>query len=73
MKNKKSKVQVSVSQKIISEYAEKIIMYMKENKSLKAQLEDLRIKLKINKEMLNKQIKSLASNTKVNIQYSQII
>ena len=73
MKNKKSKLQISVSQKIISEYAEKIIMYMKENKSLKAQLEDLRITLKINKEMLNKQIKSLASNTKVNIQYSQII
>jgi hypothetical protein len=73
MKNKKSKLQISVSQKIISEYAEKIIMYMKENKSLKAQLEDLRITLKINKEMLNKQIKSLASNTKVNIQLSQII
>ena len=73
MKHKKSKSEISVSQKIISEYAEKIIMYMKENKSLKAQLEDLRITLKINKEMLNKQIKSLASNTKVNIQLSQII
>ena len=73
MKNKKSKLQTSVSQKIISEYAEKIIMYMKENKSLKVQLEDLRITLKINKEMLNKQIKSIASNTKVNIQLSQII
>ena len=65
MRNKNQKTQISVSQKIISEYAEKIILYMKENKSLKTQLEDLRITLTINKDMLNNQIKSLASNTKI--------
>ena len=46
---------------------------MKENKSLKTQLEDLRITLSINKDMLNNQIKSLASNTKINVQLAQII
>ena len=73
MRNKNQKTQISVSQKIISEYAEKIILYMKENKSLKTQLEDLRITLTINKDMLNNQIKSLASNTKINVQLAQII
>jgi hypothetical protein len=59
--------------KIISEYAEKIILYMKENKSLKSQLNDLKITLSINKEMLNTQIKNLSINSESKNQMAQIL
>ena len=59
--------------KIISEYAEKIILYMKENKSLKTQLNDLKITLSINKEMLNTQIKNLSTNPEAKNQIAQIL
>ena len=59
--------------KIISEYAEKIILYMKENKSLKSQLNDLKITLSINKEMLNTQIKNLSTNPEAKNQIAQIL
>ena len=59
--------------KIISEYAEKIILYMKENKFLKEQLNDLRISLSINKEMLNNQIKHISIQSASNSQISEII
>ena len=36
------------SQKLISEYGEKLILYMKENKNLKTQIKDLKITLSIN-------------------------
>ena len=71
MKNKKKKQ--SSAQKIISEYAEKIIFYMKENKFLKEQLNDLRISLSINKEMLNNQIKHISIQSASNSQISEII
>ena len=59
--------------KIISEYAEKIILYMKENKFLKEQLNDVKITLSINKEMLNNQIKNLSIQSPSNSQISEII
>ena len=59
--------------KIISEYAEKIILYMKENKSLKSQLNDLKITLSINKEMLNTQIKNLSINSESKNHMAQIL
>ena len=71
MKNKKKKQ--SSAQKIISEYAEKIILYMKENKFLKEQLNDVKITLSINKEMLNNQIKNLSIQSPSNSQISEII
>ena len=58
----KKKSKESSIQKLLGEYAEKIIIYMKENKSLKRQLEDLKTTLSINKEMLNNQIKNLTNN-----------
>ena len=71
MKFKKKKQ--SSAQKIISEYAEKIILYMKENKFLKEQLNDVKITLSINKEMLNNQIKNLSIQSPSNSQISEII
>ena len=71
MKIKKKKQ--SSAQKIISEYAEKIIIYMKENKSLKEQLNDIKITLSINKEMLNNQIKNLSIQANSKTQISEII
>jgi hypothetical protein len=58
----KKKSKESSIQKLLGEYAEKIVIYMKENKSLKRQLEDLKTTLSINKEMLNNQIKNLTNN-----------
>jgi len=71
MKNKK--IEKFSSQKIISEYAEKIIDYIKENKSLKTQLKDLQITLSINKDMLNNQIKHLTLNPDSKNEMSEII
>ncbi len=61
------------SQKLISEYGEKLILYMKENKNLKTQIKDLKITLSINKEMLNNQIKNLSVNPDSKNQMSEII
>ena len=61
------------SQKLISEYREKLILYMKENKNLKTQIKDLNITLSINKEMLNNQIKNLSVNPDSKNQMSEII
>ena len=58
----KKKSKESSIHKLLGEYAEKIVIYMKENKSLKRQLEDLKTTLSINKEMLNNQIKNLTNN-----------
>ena len=71
MKNKKN--EKLSSQKVITEYAEKIIEYIKENKSLKTQLKDLQITLSINKDMLNNQIKNLSLNPESKNQMSEII
>ena len=61
------------SQKLISEYGEKLILYMKENKNLKTQIKDLNITLSINKEMLNNQIKNLSIKPDSKNQMSEII
>jgi hypothetical protein len=70
MKQKSNKIS---SQKLISEYAEKLILYMKENKSLKTQIKDLKISLSINKEMLNNQIKTLSTEPDSKNHLSEII
>ena len=71
MKNKKN--EKFSTQKIITEYGEKIIEYIKENKNLKTQLKDLQITLSINKDMLNNQIKNLSLNPESKNQMSEII
>ena len=70
MKQKSNKIS---SQKLISEYGEKLILYMKENKSLKTQIKDLKITLSINKEMLNNQIKTLSTEPDSKNHLSEII
>ena len=70
MKQKSNKISYK---KLISEYAEKLILYMKENKSLKTQIKDLKISLSINKEMLNNQIKTLSTEPDSKNHLSEII
>lgn len=41
---------------LMSRYGEKVVYYMKENQSLKAQLDEMKITLDINKEMLYNEI-----------------
>jgi hypothetical protein len=43
---------ISTYKKIISEYADKINFYMKENKQLRNEIEDVKMTLKINKDLL---------------------
>jgi hypothetical protein len=69
----KKKIKETSIQKLLGDYADKIVIYMKENKSLKRQLDDLKITLSINKDMLNNQIKNLTNNTAANNQMSEII
>ena len=69
----KKKAKENSIQKLLGDYADKIVIYMKENKSLKRQLDDLKITLSINKEMLYNQIKNLTNNTATNNQMSEII
>ena len=69
----KKKAKENSIQKLLGDYADKIVIYMKENKSLKRQLDDLKITLSINKEMLYNQIKNLTNNTAANNQMSEII
>jgi hypothetical protein len=52
----KKKFDSTTARKIISEYADKLNYYIKENNSLKAQLEDIKVTLNINKELLFKYI-----------------
>ena len=48
----KLNLDMKTAKKIISSYAEKILIYMKENKELKTQLSDMKTCLEINKSML---------------------
>ena len=55
---KKKQFDSQTAKKIINDYAEKINLLSRENKVLKKQLEDSKISLKINKEILYSHIKS---------------
>ena len=55
---KKKQFDVQTAKKIINEYAEKINLLSRENKVLKKQLEDSKISLQINKDILYSHIKS---------------
>ena len=57
-KQQKNYYQRILLYKINISYAEKVNFYMKENQVLKAELEDTRTNLEINKEILFKQISS---------------
>lgn len=48
----KKKVDSSNAKKLINEYSNKVNFYLKENESLKNQLEDIKTTLKINKDLL---------------------
>ena len=52
MSNQNKTYDKETANKIISEYADKINYYMKENYSLKNQIEDMKITLNINKDIL---------------------
>lgn len=60
---KKKIFDATTAMKIISDYADKINNYMKENQNLKSQLEDLKITLNINKELLFKYISTNVQQT----------
>lgn len=52
----KKQFDTSTAKKIISEYADKINFYMKQNETLKSQMEDMTTTLNINKNILYKQL-----------------
>lgn len=58
----KKKFDSTTAKKIINEYADKINFYMKENTSLKSQIEDMKITLNINKELIIKYISRSIDN-----------
>ena len=55
---KKKQFDIQTAKKIINEYAEQINLLSRENKVLKKQLEDSKISLQINKDILYSHIKS---------------
>lgn len=52
----KKQFDILTAKKIISDYADKINFYMKQNESLKSQMEDMTITLNINKNILYNQL-----------------
>ena len=60
---KKKQFDIQTAKKIINEYAEQINLLSRENKVLKKQLEDSKISLQINKDILYSHIKSKKNNS----------
>ena len=60
---KKKQLDIQTAKKIINEYAEQINLLSRENKVLKKQLEDSKISLQINKDILYSHIKSKKNNS----------
>jgi len=56
------KFDISTAKKLISEYADKVNFYMKQNEVLKSQLEDMTTTLNINKNILYKQLLENSQN-----------
>ena len=50
------KFDIETCKKLLSSYAEKVNLYMKENENLKTELKDIKTSLEINKEILFKQL-----------------
>ena len=60
---KKKQFDIQTAKKLINEYAEQINLLSRENKVLKKQLEDSKISLQINKDILYSHIKSKKNNS----------
>ena len=63
MQKDKKSFDVTTARKLIGDYAEKLNLYMKENQNLKNQIEDLKMTLKINKDLLFKYISTNVQQT----------
>ena len=60
------KFDATTAKKLINEYADKIKILMKENTSLKSQLDDIRITLNINKDLMFKSVNGESVETFLN-------
>jgi hypothetical protein len=56
MQKEKKVFDATTARKLITDYADKLNIYMKENQNLKNQIEDIKMTLKINKDLLFKYI-----------------
>ena len=60
------KFDIQTAKKLLSSYAEKVNIYMKENKNLKSELQDIKTSLEINKEILFKNLNVQIKDEKKN-------
>ena len=60
------KFDIQTAKKLLSSYAEKVNLYMKENQNLKSELKDIKTSLEINKEILFKNLNIQIKDDKKN-------
>ena len=60
------KFDIQTAKKLLSSYAEKVNLYMKENQNLKSELKDIKTSLEINKEILFKNMNIQIKDDKKN-------
>ena len=60
------KFDIQTAKKLLSSYAEKVNLYMKENQNLKSELKDIKNSLEINKEILFKNLNIQIKDDKKN-------
>ena len=60
------KFDIQTTKKLLSSYAEKVNLYMKENQNLRNELQDIKTSLEINKEILFKNLNVQIKDEKKN-------